>query len=294
MSEQDQEHMEAALKDKYRIREAARLFGMSAEALRYYEREHIILPLRDTENGYRYYNKFSILRLNNYKRLRSMRFTVKEIKQILSNEGPELFVKRIAGKRKEIKSIIKWYKALDAYMAGYESVLKGIPLELNVCGIKENPELYYILHYEDMRLFTENGSSSLYPLWLEKMPLVRIFSISPLESVLKSPPLIRDGGLAVLAEHAALCGLDTRRQGVHHIKPGKCVYTLIAVENTHESLHHRFKNALEYIRNNNLSISGDPWGFQLFKKYQALNTDNHDAVEGKEGTVYYAYYIPVK
>ncbi|MDR1177621.1 MAG: MerR family transcriptional regulator [Spirochaetaceae bacterium] len=282
------------MKDKYRIREAARLFGMSAEALRYYEREHIILPLRDAENEYRYYNKFSILRLNYCKRLRSMRFTMKEIKQIFLNESPELFVKRIDGKRKEIKSIIKWYKALDTYMTEYESILKRFPLELNVCSIKESPELYYILHYEDMWLLTENGSSCLYPLWLEKMPLVRIFSISPLESVLKSPPLTRKGGLAVLAEHAALCGIDTQRQGVHHIKPEKCVYTLIAVENTHESIHHRFNNVLEYIRNNNLSISGDPWAFQLFKKYRTLNISDHDAVDGKEGTVYYAYYIPVK
>jgi hypothetical protein len=145
-----------------------------------------------------------------------------------------------------------------------------------------------------MLLLTENGSSSLYPLWLDKMPLVRIFSVSPLESVLNGPPLIRKGGLAIAADQAALCGIDTHRQGVHHIRPGKCVYTLIAVENTHESIHNRFRHVLEYIRANNLSIAGDPWAFQLFKKHQILNSNDHDAVDGKEGAVYYAYYIPVK
>jgi DNA-binding transcriptional MerR regulator len=281
------------LKDIYRIKEVARLFGMSPEALRYYEREHIVLPLRNAENGYRYYNKFSILRLNNCKRLRSMRFTMKEIKQILVHDTPEAFSKRIAGKRKEIKHIIQWYKALDACMAEYETVLNRIPFDLNVCHIKDSPELYYILHYEDMQLLTENGSSSLYPLWLDKMPLVRIFSISPLESVLNGPPLVRKGGLAVPAKHAALCGIDPQAPGVHHIQSVTCVYTLLAVENTYESVHNRFAHVLEYIRTNNLSLAGDPWAFQVLKKHQILNSDDHDIVE-KEGTVYYVYYIPVK
>jgi hypothetical protein len=205
-----------------------------------------------------------------------------------------VFSQRIAGKRKEIKSIIKWYRAMDACMAEYENILTAIPGDLNVCRIKDSPELYYILFHNDTGFLTKKEASCFYPLWLEKMPLVRIFSTSPLESVLNSPPLIRRSGLAVPAEHAALCGIDPSQQGVHHIPAGKCVYTLIAVENTDESIHTRFKNSLEYIRNNNLSITGDPWAFQFFINYLPLNTGDHDALGYKEGTVYYAYHIPVK
>jgi hypothetical protein len=223
-----------------------------------------------------------------------MHFTVKEINQILIHDTPELFLKRINGKHREIKSIIDWYKALDAYMTEYEKKLQRISSELDTCVLTDSPEIYYILHYEDMNFLTENGSSHLYPLWLEKMPLVNIFSLSPLESVMNGPPLVRKGGLAVSAEHAALCGLDVQRKGVYRLEPCKCVYTLIAVENNYESLHNRFENVLDYIRNNNLTIAGDPWALLLFINYSLLDTNDPDTAVYKEKTVYYAYYIPVK
>ena len=41
---------------KYSIGTMAKLMGISAEAIRYYESRNIISPVRDPETGYRYYN----------------------------------------------------------------------------------------------------------------------------------------------------------------------------------------------------------------------------------------------
>ena len=40
----------------YKIGEAARLLGLSTEALRYYERKGLIVPHKDSVSNYRYFD----------------------------------------------------------------------------------------------------------------------------------------------------------------------------------------------------------------------------------------------
>lgn len=54
---------------KYSIGTMAKLMGISAEAIRYYESRNIISPVRDPETGYRYYNTWDfhmLLRARHY------------------------------------------------------------------------------------------------------------------------------------------------------------------------------------------------------------------------------------
>lgn len=46
---------------KYSIGTMAKLMGISAEAIRYYESRNIISPVRDPETGYRYYNTWDFI-----------------------------------------------------------------------------------------------------------------------------------------------------------------------------------------------------------------------------------------
>lgn len=63
----------------------AKLAGMTAEALRHYDRIGLVKPCRvDEWTGYRYYSQQEIVRLNTVKALRCMDLTLEEIKEILS------------------------------------------------------------------------------------------------------------------------------------------------------------------------------------------------------------------
>ena len=44
----------------YKIGEAARLLGLSTEALRYYERKGLIVPHKDSISNYRYFDASQI------------------------------------------------------------------------------------------------------------------------------------------------------------------------------------------------------------------------------------------
>ncbi len=87
------------MKEYYKIGEISRLYGVSTDSLRYYEEIGILNPRRD-DNGYRMYSIWDIQTLNVLRELRSIGFSMQEIKDHLQDFNLEktlsLFEKGIA------------------------------------------------------------------------------------------------------------------------------------------------------------------------------------------------------
>lgn len=71
-------------KEYYKIGEIASLYGIGTDSLRYYEEIGILKPARD-DNGYRMYNIGDIRTLNILRELRSIGFSMEEIKAHLAD-----------------------------------------------------------------------------------------------------------------------------------------------------------------------------------------------------------------
>ena len=71
-------------KEYYKIGEIASLYGIGTDSLRYYEEIGILKPARD-DNGYRMYNIGDIRTLNVLRELRSIGFSMEEIKAHLAD-----------------------------------------------------------------------------------------------------------------------------------------------------------------------------------------------------------------
>lgn len=66
------------------IGKVARGAGLGIETIRFYEREGLIEPPKRTEANYRVYPEQDILRLRFIKRAKTLGFTLKEIRELLS------------------------------------------------------------------------------------------------------------------------------------------------------------------------------------------------------------------
>ena len=66
---------------EWTIRQATKATGLSADTLRYYEKEGLIAPKRH-ENGYRYYDEDNIATLKNIVVMKYARFTLAEMKNM--------------------------------------------------------------------------------------------------------------------------------------------------------------------------------------------------------------------
>ncbi|KAB8136843.1 MerR family transcriptional regulator [Gracilibacillus oryzae] len=76
------------MKNSYKINEIAKLYGIGADSLRYYEKIGVLVPQRDT-NGYRLYGLKDIYKINIIRDLRQLDFSMKQIKFYLDNQSIE-------------------------------------------------------------------------------------------------------------------------------------------------------------------------------------------------------------
>ncbi|MBU5669215.1 MerR family transcriptional regulator [Peptoniphilus sp. MSJ-1] len=76
------------MKSKYKIGEIAKIYNISTDTLRLYEKMELLVPKRG-ENSYRYYTIFDVWKLNVIKTMKSLGVQLKDIKKFLENRSVE-------------------------------------------------------------------------------------------------------------------------------------------------------------------------------------------------------------
>lgn len=76
------------MKEKVSINQVEKLTGVSKRNIRFYEKEGLLLPKRDSENGYRVYDETDIWRIKVIKMLRMLDMPLEEIKKVLEEDRP--------------------------------------------------------------------------------------------------------------------------------------------------------------------------------------------------------------
>lgn len=124
------------------IGQFARVTGLTARALRLYDREGLLRPsLVDPETGYRYYRYDQAVQAERIRLLRSLGVPLEEIKQILAEADPRALRAHIAEHRQRIEALIVHYRqtveALEL-LAQHE----GLPYHPEVKELSAQPFVY--------------------------------------------------------------------------------------------------------------------------------------------------------
>ncbi len=93
------------------IRGAAELTGLTAKAIRYYEKEGVLPEPKRNESGYRHYTPEHIARLQKIKYYRDLHFGTKEIKLLLSSDS-QIINNLFQAKNTEIKNTLRKYQQI--------------------------------------------------------------------------------------------------------------------------------------------------------------------------------------
>ena len=98
----------------YKIGELSKIVDISIKTLRYYDEIGILLPAHiDQFTGYRYYDDESILNIEMIKSLKSVNFTLQEIKEYMINKDDKLFLNKQEEIKKEIRFLEERYRKLS-------------------------------------------------------------------------------------------------------------------------------------------------------------------------------------
>lgn len=134
----------------YKISEFSKITGLTVKALRYYDEQALLIPSnRNEENSYRFYTDDDFKRAVLIKMLRSLDFSISEIKDILSNfeneedlyyylrEKQEMIKRNIEAEKERIKKIESCLKPLTTSTANseYDISMKEIKA-VNVVSIR--------------------------------------------------------------------------------------------------------------------------------------------------------------
>lgn len=114
------------------IGEIAAFFGVSRKAMRLYEKKGIIKPVKvDEENGYRYYSAEQVQQLNALLELKTLGFSLDEIKMVIDGKMAKAALLEMLEKKRRA-----WQETVES--AKYkEECLGNIINNVQGCGAAE-------------------------------------------------------------------------------------------------------------------------------------------------------------
>lgn len=140
------------MKTQYTIHDVAALLGISADAIRLYEKEGLVKPKRNPNNGYRYYEFEQIHKIMGIALYRQLDVGLAEIKELFVSrtfeEVSRQFSEYIAESEGEIERLQKRTEKLRFMKRHLDSLASGV----GRCQIKELPDCYILYHQDSIGL----------------------------------------------------------------------------------------------------------------------------------------------
>jgi len=151
MGEFEGQHSRAAAGGRlWKIGELAEQTGVAVATIRYYESLGLVEPARRSESGYRYYDAGAKRRLEFVKKAQTLRFSLADIRQILTMRGRKdpacpLVVAMLADKIADLEGQIARLQALkgalEVYRARWQSEDFDDPRSEHLCSLIEKVEV---------------------------------------------------------------------------------------------------------------------------------------------------------
>lgn len=134
---------------KISIGTLSRAFGLSDEALRFYEKKGLLHPVRENGNGYRVFELADIQRISNIQRLKSQGFTLEEIQRVYSGSGRQeleaLYREKIAEMERKIAYdnhvLARMSASARALQTAQEQLMRPVRLSLGRVYLLEYPSV---------------------------------------------------------------------------------------------------------------------------------------------------------
>lgn len=139
------------MKQTYSVGEAAKLCGVKASTLRYYDEIGILKPTIDETNQYRSYKVEDLVRVRVIQNLRALQFSLNEIESILKIDDRSRHVRTLEEKRcvmeEEMHSLQQRMNILDEKISSFKQELSIQTKQVGISEaiqLKSYPERYFV------------------------------------------------------------------------------------------------------------------------------------------------------
>ena len=240
---------------KYSIGTMAKLMGISAEAIRYYESRNIISPVRDPETGYRYYNTWDFHMLLRARHYQNYGFSLEEIAELFrSHELAEIRGKMVDQEEMIQQEIIRQMNLLKRIRQS-QQVLYDAKESVGKFRIEERPGIYRMNTQKNYTLFKKKEQLDLISEWTEKEPFVFSCAVFYQKNIEKGETEF-DFGMGLREEYAQFLNVK-ESELVQYYPPCLCVHTCVPSRSGKYLSLESLKEGFRYLEQNGLSLAGD-------------------------------------
>ena len=264
------------MKNQYTIHEVSTLLGLSTDAIRLYEKEGLVTPLRNQHNHYRYYGANEIHRIMGISLYRQLNVSIAEINQLLSVSDFPQISSRFSDFIHDTEEQIELLQVKLKKMRFMKEHLDTLNHNLGQFSVQRLPECY--------KIFTCTSEDSL----LENFkPIITspVFSYGNFCHFIQRNPsgqyvsqrldfLIREPMIHI-------CPWSDQIHEFEKINSCDCIYTVIPCGNG-KPASWQFDDMVSYARKLGYSPKDSAYGFYVYS-----------LMGNQQVTDYYEVYLPV-
>lgn len=157
---------------EYSIGEIAKLFGLSKEAIRHYERLNIIHSKRNPHNNYRFYDEETVTTLRMLRSYRSQYFSLEEAVSLIHAQEQEDMLEELHKKENDLQHEIDALNKSIQVIKQQKDMIQNLQPQIEKFQIETKPPMLWFSYNH------ESKKDSLYQetelCWTNHMPNVRI------------------------------------------------------------------------------------------------------------------------
>lgn len=237
------------------ISEVAKMLGLSTETIRYYESQGAIKPIRNEQNGYRYYGGWDIHMLTRARMYLFYGFSMEETSFLLSYQDPQYVILDLAQKEVELEQeIILKVNQLKRIRQEQDNI-QCISKDVGEYRIEKNPAIYRLHMQDGYTAKPEKEIRELVTKWTNKASFLFSTALFRLEDI-KSNKKTFSFGFGIEEEYAELLGIGNSKY-VEYIPSQMCIYTVVPSRSSLYLNTDCLFDTFSWMEKQNLKVEGD-------------------------------------
>lgn len=273
----------------HKIGVLAKRFGITPQALRFYEQHGLLVPDRPEEGGARRYHTRNFKWLYSIRRYHDLGFRMEETLSLFACETPQALSAMVGAKEAETLSEIRALERRLSALGRQREDLARIARLLHRCEVADMPRLWLLIDQDGQRVDPSPALQEEVRAWMRLLPWVYAASVLDRSALLRPESVgARKSGFLVEADTAEEIGLSPGVRAVC-LEGGRAIHTVTTLDRPNATTGNLLGHVLDYAQERGLTIRADAVGRCLAKTGELQCQEDLCP-----RSVYYEYWLPIE
>ena len=265
---------------KYKIGEVARILGISADLLRYYEEKGVVSPEKDPVNNYRYYDTWDINYLIDCLWYKNFGFGIEQVARMVTECTYDTLLDTLDEKSRQIREAILHQERLLQRIQKFKERLEVTKSYVGKYEVRECRPFYYYINRHNSEYDNRTSTLDISHRWLKYMPFTRRYFEIP-ENAMKGGSDDYEWGFSVIKQYVDELDIDVSPP-VREMPPSLCVHSAFTSSGQDRFSPRKIDFLVDYAHENGFEPKGGAFGNLACS-----------VIENGEETGYFEVYLPV-